>query len=707
MRKAIRLGIALSLPLLSLSPAHGQRGYPRVETVFPGAVSRGATTDVLLTGSYNLRDAYRILFEGEGVSASVVQWLDMADPNVPKEKRKPFEPEGLKLRITVAKDTTPGIRPFRVLTKGSLSAVAHLLITEAPSVTESEPNDSGAQAQRIEIPQTLNGLLDQDADVDVYSFQAKTGDKISFIVHAARLQRPVPHLEKNFSDITISLRDSEGLELAAADDWKSEDPQLFHEFLKDGTYYLHVWEARYHSGKGKWWYSLSALTTPQVTSVFPLVMQAGTKVKLRPEGFNLGGLDEYEFQAPRMANGALDLQISCPNGTSNVIKVGVTNLPITDETSASIRFPGAINGRISKDGETDRYRFSARKGDRYEFEVLAHRLGSLLDPLVELRNEAGKLLAAQDDRVLTVGQTADGLAFPVEKDPRLEWTAPADGQYELQVRDSNYFGSKDHVYHLAAKVQEEDFALVVDDDRMPVGPGESVTSVVTVERRNGFEGPIELGMRGLPDGIKFHESVIAAHLDQGNIVITGLPGALLDARDVEVFGVATVKSMDGREKKLERVAKPYAPMGQAGGRSFYPTKGIAVAVTEASDLIMEASPGEIRLRPGESATVSIKLTRNNYSGPVEMNVILWNLMQRFSQLPKGILYEEKLSKTSLGENEVEGKVTFRAEPDAPPLENYLMTVLGQITYNRVFMTRVAAPFRLSVETTGKNMRTSQ
>jgi hypothetical protein len=71
-------------------------------------------------------------------------------------------------------------------------------------------------------------------------------------------------------------------------------------------------------------------------------------------------------------------------------------------------------------------------------------------------------------------------------------------------------------------------------------------------------------------------------------------------------------------------------------------------------------------------------------------------MQRFSKLPTGLNYEEKLSKTSLGPDETEGYVTFRAEPDAPLLDDYLMAVMGQITYNRIYMTRVAASFRLTI-----------
>ena len=699
-RRSVLLATAFLLLFGSIQGL-AQRGYPRIETVYPGAVTRGKTTEVLLRGRYNLKEVNRVLFSGDGVSAIVVDWSELENPQPAKNKLPVFPSETLRIKVTVAEDAMTGIRPFRVLTKGSLSALAHLLVTEAPGVNESEPNDSASEAQTIEVPQTVNGLLDKEVDFDVYKFHAEAGASMSFIVHAARLQRPVPHLERNFADLIMSLHDSDDNELAAADDWNGQDPQLFHTIQQSGTYYLRLREARYHSGKDKWWYALSVLTTPHVTSIFPPVAKAGSRAKLELEGFNLEGLGSYEVDVPEDAGKDFRFQVASPRGKSNPVRLFITDLLTAMETDGQqefieIKIPAGISGRISAEGEVDRYRFRAREGDTLEFGV--QRGNSFLDPLLEVRDVTGTLLAAQDDGVITLGQGARGsLAFPADKNARIEWTAPADGEYEVQVRDANYFGSNDHVYHLVARPQEPDFALIVDDDRMPVGPGESYTSVVTVERRNGFEGPVELFVRGLPAGVIAERSIIPSHLNQGNIALTGSLDIKPDAKDVEVYGLARVRLSGGQTKTIQRTAKPFAPMGQAGGRSFYAVPSLTVAAVEGSDIIMDTTPRRVTLSPGESATVDIKVTRNNYDGPIEMNVILWNLTQRLSELPEGIIFEEKQSKTSLGPKETEGWVTFRAEDDAPPLDDYLMTVLGQITYNRIFMTRVAAVFRLTIK----------
>jgi len=688
----MRRTIEVCALFLAAVPLHAERGYPQIEMVSPGAVSRGTTTDVLVAGRYILRDPVSVLFAGEGISAAIAGWKEL--PVAKGARASRFPREGVTLRVTVAEDAAPGIRPFHIVTKGSITTVGHLLVSDAPCVIEAEPNESNEQAQSIQIPQTVNGLLDEDADNDVYKFHARGGERISFIVHAARLQQPVPVLERAFSDLTISLRDESGRELASADDWTGEDPQLFHEFQKEGTYFLHLREARYLSGKDKWWYALSALSSPQITSVFPPVIRAGMPVNLELQGFNLEGVNPYKLQVPVTAQDAYHFRVKSANGGSNVIAVGVTDLPEFTEPAGSglvsVQYPVGIAGRIGASGEVDRYRFRARQGERLEFQVRARHFGSSLDALLEIWNSAGRLLDAKDDDANTVGydgRFAPALAIPPGKDPRMEWTAPADGQYEIRLRDANFFGSKEHVYHLAIRPQKEDFALIVDEDRLPVGPGESVTCVVTVERRNGFQGPVKLFVRGLPPGLTAMDSVIPSHLDQGHIVLTAAPDAEPQARTITIGGVAA---------GLERIAKPHAPMGSVNGKTLLPVESVVAAVVEASDIIVEATPKSIRLRPGEALTIDIKVKRNNYRGPVELNAISWVLTQTFSKLPKGIVVDEKESKTSLGENETQGRITFRAQPDAPPLEDYLMTIMGQIAYNRVFMTRSADAVRITI-----------
>jgi len=446
----------MTLLFLVATTCLAQRGYPRINTVFPGALGQGTTTEVTLTGHYNLKEAYKVVFEGEGLSAEVGEWMDLSGQERTRSTPAQFKLEGLRLKITVAKDAVPGVRQFRIGTKGSLSTTAQILVTDVETSQEVEPNDSTQEAQKIEIPRVINGLLQKVVDEDVYEFRAKAGDRVSFVVHAARLQNAIPHLEGSFADITISLRDEKGKELASADDYHGQDPLFFYTFDQNGTYYLHLREATYQSGMAgkelKWWYALSILKSPYVTSVLPLVVNAGTRVKLHPRGFNLEGLEEVEVAVPKDGVEKRELQLKSPRGASNLVTLRVSDLPQMLEPARQERLGGAqriqlpigINGCIAADREVDRYRFAARKGQRFEFEVGAYRYGSALDSLLEVHNSDGRLLAAGDDMLTTSeGMSAFGnYAFPVEKDSRIEWIAPADDDYELLVRDANYLAAR-------------------------------------------------------------------------------------------------------------------------------------------------------------------------------------------------------------------------------------------------------------------------
>jgi len=238
---------------------------------------------------------------------------------------------------------------------------------------------------------------------------------------------------------------------------------------------------------------------------------------------------------------------------------------------------------------------------------------------------------------------------------------------------------------------------VLDDDRFPLGPGDSVTSVVTLERRNGFTGSVRLGARGLPPGVILVDSVIPAHVNQGNLVLTAAPDARPGASlRVEFFGTSTVVGEDGLPVEVERRILAHSFLGENANRRLYPVRWATVAVAEGSDLILSAAPDRLVLDPGDSVTLRIAVARDSYEGQIEVNVIHWNLLQRFNKLPPGLIFDEFNSKMSLGPDDTEAIVAFRVANDAPPLDDYLLTILGQISYSRVFTTKTAAPVRLTI-----------
>jgi hypothetical protein len=114
-------------------------------------------------------------------------------------------------------------------------------------------------------------------------------------------------------------------------------------------------------------------------------------------------------------------------------------LPNTDDTMESAQSlpapPFTLNGTL-RGPERDMFRLSARAGDKRVIEVEARRCGSAIDPLLEILDAKGKVIARSEDAPLL------GL------DARVEITVPRDGDYFVVVRDSRFSTQTANFYRL-------------------------------------------------------------------------------------------------------------------------------------------------------------------------------------------------------------------------------------------------------------------
>ena len=106
--------------------------------------------------------------------------------------------------------------------------------------------------------------------------------------------------------------------------------------------------------------------------------------------------------------------------------------------------PAVINGQIMP-GETDRWHFTAGKGEKWVFQTFARAMIPFMGDCVpgyfqcilELKDSEKHRIAFADDRGF-------------DPDPLLCCTIPEDGEYILEVRDALYRGRADFVYRIRA-----------------------------------------------------------------------------------------------------------------------------------------------------------------------------------------------------------------------------------------------------------------
>jgi hypothetical protein len=97
--------------------------------------------------------------------------------------------------------------------------------------------------------------------------------------------------------------------------------------------------------------------------------------------------------------------------------------------------PLTLNGTL-RGPERDIFRLSAKAGEKRVIEVEARRCGSALDPLLEILDAKGRVIARSEDAPLL------GL------DARVEVVFPRDGEYDVVVRDSRFSTQTSNFYRL-------------------------------------------------------------------------------------------------------------------------------------------------------------------------------------------------------------------------------------------------------------------
>lgn len=189
------------------------------------------------------------------------------------------------------------------------------------------------------------------------------------------------------------------------------------------------------------------------------------------------------------------------------------------------------------------------------------------------------------------------------KDARIEWKAPADGTFVIQVFDLHDRGGDAFGYVLLSEAARPDFSLFCDPDKINVGPGGRVPVFVKVERRQGFAGPVTLGWEGMPAEISASSLTIGPSATEGVIVVSAPAAAKHAAALVTLKGTGA-----GPDGPIVREATPeqeiYLP---GGGRGRFAVETLALAVTDPSDIAVEAVPREIVLAPGETAAVDVTI----------------------------------------------------------------------------------------------------
>jgi len=229
------------------------------------------------------------------------------------------------------------------------------------------------------------------------------------------------------------------------------------------------------------------------------------------------------------------------------------------------------------------------------------------------------------------------------KDSLLHFTAPADGEYQVRIKDVREVAGENLAYRLTIREPRPDFRLTVTPRNPNVPVGGSIPVTVTAFRMDGFDAPVDVIIENLPAGLSATHGVIG----RGQVATTLLLSAAPDAKLAAAVPLRAV----GRSQSLAHVASPEDRLK-------------LISLMPKPDVLMTAQTREVDIEPGKTEEISVAIERQNgFGGRVPVAVM--NLPPRVKLVDIG------LNGVLINETESRRSFTIEALPNAEPVEQLI------------------------------------
>ncbi|MDE0485013.1 MAG: PPC domain-containing protein [Candidatus Poribacteria bacterium] len=658
--------------------AHAQVA-PQLTSISPRAAQRGQTIDITLEGK-NINENAEIWFNKEGITAEIKKKAAAAtvrfngsgiSGNIPDNPR-------LVISFQIAPEAPLGNHQIRLITPNGVSNPQNFIVGDLPEIKEQEPNATPAEANMLELPATVNGVVASIDDIDMFRFKLKKGARLICDINAQRMGSPL--------DSYIELYDPSGTEVVKSGDGNGLDSFIDYTTEQAGEYTLYLRDIRYQGG-GNYLYRLNIGELPYLQSVFPLGGKRGAANNVNVAGANLGSVNAIQLDiSPDASLGIQQLRVSTPSGLeTNPYPYAIGEFNEANETEPNnalaeenkIGTPITVNGKIEKAGDVDRYSIKVEKGARFVFEVKAREFRSELDPLLTIySHKKGEAEDSVEEQVLSVNDDASGV------DAIVAFTFPEAGDYGISVRDLNDAGGGDYPYRLTIRPLNPGFRVNISTDNPRISRGGTLMLTVSAARVDGFNGALRFYSPDLPKGFVVSPTILYAGQNQGLLTITAPSDAALGLHPFSIVGVGAVGG-----RRIEETASP---------------KEILLTVMEAPPFTLSFADVDINVVHNKSTNFHVIADRQDgFKGPIALTV--QGMPVRISGGKATIPAGQNSTVISLRAGTVERREQFSVVPT--PGTSYI-SVSGTANINResftestpaIPLTVVEAPFIVTIE----------
>jgi len=659
----------VGLQLLTIaSPIFAQLPLPELTSIYPPGGKQGTDIDVTIAGN-DLDGVSELNFSHPGITAT----QKTADDGILGP-----QPIANQFTLKIAADVPPGIYEARAVGRFGLSNPRAFEVGASDEMMDDGSNKAVSNPREIAIGSVVNGRVDASSR-DYYKVALKKGQRILVSCTAEQIDSRM--------DATLVIYNTDGLELARDRDSVGSDPLIDFTAPADGDYIIGLYDFIY-AGGSEYFYRLSVHSRPHVDFVFPPSGLPGSNEKYTLYGRNLPGgkpaqgvtmgqvpLDQVTVNIPLpndptarhslplaatvpLRSACLDgtlFQWQSPQGVADPVTVYFAQAPVVveqepndrDESAQQITVPCEYVGQFYPERDFDWVQFEANKGEVYWIDVISHRMGLDTDPVLYLqkvtKNDKGEEsvsnVTTADDP--SIRNTKIGTDYDTSTDdPSYRFSVTADGTYRILVRDQFGDARRDprNVYRLVIRPEQPDFRLVaypvpkrvananiVPTAAAVVRKGGSSLLKVEVERRDGFQGEIEISVEGLPDGVTCQGAILGGNSSSATLIVSAAEDANAWTGSIEVVGKSKID-----DTEVARTARAASAVWGTTNRTqkiptFRLTRDLALAIVDKETAVAHVQAGEDKIwetSRGGKLEIPVKVTRRNgYKADLKLTAV--------------------------------------------------------------------------------------
>ncbi len=630
------VGLGKLLLLMNIVTLSVYAANPSLEGLLAPIVSRGNECAVIARGA-SLKETCEVLFYDTSIRCVRVEALSDDEVRMVLEVSPecPLGAHGLRLR------NPDGISELRTVWVSPFS-IEPELESKVP-----QPIQLSQGTSAVPLSRTISGTLSGD-DVDTFQITAKKGMRISAEAVGVRLG-------VNLLDTKLVLRDPNGQLVLQVDDTPllNQDPSFSTIAAYDGDYQIEITSVNANADADSP-YALHVGTFPRPDGVFPLGGSCDTDLQLIfwQRDQSEGSLIRQPFRfAKKSGIHSIELEVDgqvCPSSFPFCLNEFLPRLSgeSTVVAAGAVVAPGAWDGCIRELGQVDRHEFQVETSCDLVAEVFATRVGSLLDSVLEVTDDQGKVIASGDD-------------FD-SQDSRIVFRAEPKTKYCVRVWDKRQKFGVEYGYYLEiAPLRAALTTFLPRRDKLSqlnqsiAIPRGNRSLVFLGVQRERFDAPVEVTLQGLPQGVGVQMQSVPKDRFLVPVVVSAsesaaAAGALVQVQGVAAVGEGTIEG--GFRQTIDLVNGPADAIFQP-----ITVDRMAVAIANPVPFKIEVQQPKQSLVVDGELTLSFEIDRDkDFRSAVEVVVPL---------LPDWV---ECAAKTMVAPDQSNGTIVLRTHQNASP-----------------------------------------